>query len=737
MRFLKIILFFLFISFNSNGAEDQFEPFVENGRVGLKNTTTNTIAIPASFQSIGWSDKGFQIINGTIGAKQNEKWALIDLQGHKITDHLFNNLSPTQNENLIASKRLDQSILIAFGIIDIKGKTLVPFEFSGLKSIEGRLIATKKKGKSYSVGLLSEKGTELIPLEFDTISLLNKEHLAVRNREGLSAIFDLSGNKLTDFQFESISPINDQLYLISKYNHQGLLNKQLQMILPPLYKSLKLSKGKIDAVAYDQWDYFNVNSYKATYYYDKVNFTKDSTFVTLSNSKTSIINLQDDHLKYLPDETYHDGNEDIFVTKVEASGRYKVYSSDGKNLFGDSFDEVALFEQVFFARINQPNGHSWGVYNFSGKKLNLSNYQTFKRRSQEFFEANQNGKIGIISKNGKEISPFLYDNLSPFQNGRAIALYNKRYGLINDNGIWIMTPYFDSLKMEGDLVHFKQGTEYGVADLFGKVKYRSQGPFEIYSSVISRMQVDSTWVLFDLMNQQLLEPSYERIISLDKDLLLLRRDNQYFLYRISDRADFILDKAINDVGTLINGFIPILKDDHWGFLNAEGRLAIANRYEEIQNFSEGFFPVKLIGKWGFVNELEELVIQPNFDSVEPFQNGLSIVKNNEKYGLINPQGRFELELKFENIERLDQYFLIKLNGLLGLADPKGRIIKNPNYQSIEPIENGYLLVNRNGNFGVIDLEGDDIIPTNYIEIKQSRNKFIGRKTGENRTFQIK
>ncbi|HEY9117462.1 MAG TPA: WG repeat-containing protein, partial [Roseivirga sp.] len=549
-------------------------------------------------------------------------------------------------------------------------------------------------------------------------------------------IYNAHGQKLTDFQFEAIIPISDQLYLISKYNHQGLLNKQLQMIVPPLYKSLNLSSDQAQALAYDQWDYYSENTYSATYYYDEVGFTDEPTFVTLSDTKTGIINLQDEHLLFLPNESYHDGNEEIFVTQNKSSGRFRVYSSHGRNLFRDSFDEVVLFEEIFFAKTNQPDEHAWSVYNFSGKKLNLSNYQSFNRRSPLFFEVKQNDKLGLIGSNGQEVSPFLYDELSQFSNGRAIALYNEGYGVINENGIWIMTPYHDSLTILDEAIYFKQGSEYGVADLFGKVKYRSQEHFEMYSNVIIRTEEDSTLALYNLEDERLLEPSYQSIRKLNDDLLLLHRDKKSFIYRLSDRADFKLDPAVIEIGNLVNGFIPIRKDDQWGFLNVEGRLVIANRYEAVQDFSEGYFPVKLIGKWGFVNDNEELVIQPNFDSVEPFKNSLSIVKSNGKYGLINPKGSFELEMNFDGIERYGKYFLIELNGLIGLADANGKILKNPSYDAIQLLDQNYFLVKRNGNFGVIDLDGNDIMPTNYIEIKQSGTRFLGKKPGEHRTFKI-
>ncbi len=654
-----------------------------------------------------------------------------------MTDHLYNTLYPSSTGNLIASKRQENSILTLYGLIDEKGKTLTPFVYSSLTSFNGNLIVTKKEGSKYLSGLLSEKGDEIIPIQYRAIKPISDKLLAITNLSDLIAIYQLDGKPKTDFQFEDVALINDQFLLISEYNHRGMLNKNLEMVIPPLYKSLRFNGNDVVAQPYDQWDFFKENKYNGTFYFDQVNFTSNDTFVTLAGNKTGIINTDNQHLAFLKNESSVSGNEHVFITKSRSTGRFKVYTSNGKALFQDSFDDIKLFDQVFFGKINQPDGHSWSVYNFNGKKLNLSNYQSFKKRSEEFFEARQNGKIGLIGTNGKEVSPFLYDELSEFKSGRAVAFYNDSYGIINKNGIWIMTPYFDSLRVNDRHIYFQQGSEYGVADLFGKVLYRSQIKFNIHASAISIEEEDSTLALYDMAGTRLLEQTYDSIRPLNKELLLLHRDDQYFIYRPSDKADFKLDPTITEVGLFKNGFIPIKKDKQWGLLNEEGRLVIANRYERVKDFSEGYFPIKLIGKWGVINELEEIVIQPNFDEVEPFINGLSIVSDNRKYGLINTDGLFVLEMKYSKIERFGEYFLLELNDQRGLADSNGRIIKNPGYTSVKPLSEGYFLVERNGKFGVIDKDGQDVIPSNYLEIKQSGNRFLGRKPGEDRVFRLK
>lgn len=736
MRFLKPALLIFFILSSSIVSAEQFEPFTENGKVGLKNTSTNAVVIPASFEAIGWSDKSFSIINGVTGALQNEKWALIDIEGHKVTDHYFNSLIPSIQKNFIASRRENNTILTHYGLIDSKGKTIIDFEY-GLISPHARgLIASKKMGDKYLRGFVSEKGQVIIPAEYQQVVSLNEKHLAVSDAKNQFAIYDTEGKALTDFTYEYIRPYRDEYYLVGQYNHQGLLSTNMELIIPPMYKDLQFYDHQIIATSYTQWDLHEDDAYQATFYFDDINFLEDHKLSTSADGKTGILTWQNEYLSFLGDERIEQSNEYIVVTR-NSSDRLKVYNSKGGSLFRDSFEDVQLYDEVLFAKNSQADGHPWAAYNFQGKKLNLSNYQSFQKTSDAFFKARRNDKVGLIGANGKEVSPFLYDELSDFKNDRAIAYYNNGYGLINTNGLWIMTPYYDSLHISDEYIYFKQGSETGLADLYGKVIYRDQQPFEIKAGSIIKTQVDSSKAIYSFSGERLLEHDYDSVKAIGKELLILYRDEQAFFYRPSDGHDLKLESDIELVGEMSNGFIPVLKGGQWGFLDGNGRITIANRYEEVDTYSEGLFSVKLIGKWGFVNEMEELVIQPNYDHVSPFKNGLSIVQNQNLWGIINNKGETVISLFYERIDRLGDNFLIHSNNQVGLADNQGHIIKNPSFDSIWPLSDGYFLVGRSDLFGVINNEGHDVLPTVYKSIKQSGNLFLGSKPSEERIFKLK
>ena len=735
MHFARsFVLFLCFIIFQPLAA-DQFETFSEKGKVGLRNTTTNTIVIPAQYETIGWSDGSFSIIRETVGAIQNEKWALIDLKGKHITIHRFDQLVPTNEENFIASIRETNSILTKYGLIDSRGKIRIPFEFSSLTDHPAGLFAGQKNGSRYEQGFLDEKGNVIINLKFKSVRDLSESHLSVTNFNGLEAIYSLTGEVLTDFSYDQINPISDRYYQISQYNHLGILSSDLELVVPPLFKEIEITSDRAKLTPYKQWDYFKKDNYSSTHYYDELSFLEHN-FISNAGNKAAVLNQQLETKLFLSNEKLIENRSDIFITQESASKRYKVYDSQGDAIFRFSFDEVKLYDHLIFAKRSETKYHPWAVYSLDGDQLSLSNYQRFKKRADGLFEVQQNNKLGLISEDGSTIGPILFDSISHFTKDRAIAFYGGKQGIVNQKGNWALTPYYDSLAILENHVAYKQGTNKGLTDFYGNVVLRTKQDFDYYGSAISYAS-DSLELIISFKGDTLLDHQYDSVRAISEELLFLQREERRFLFRPRDAFDIELDLDLQKIEPAKNGYMPVKINDQWGYLNNDGRLAVANRYEEVTSHSEGLFGVKLLGKWGFVNEADQIIIQPNYDEVQPFENDLAVVRQGQNYGLINNQGRVILSLEYSKITRKTDHLLIQKGIELGLASVEGRIIKNPSYSSIEPLLEGYFLVERDGLKGVIDKNGNDILPPVYTEVIQSGSDFLASKEGRLEYFDLK
>jgi len=140
--------------------------------------------------------------------------------------------------------------------------------------------------------------------------------------------------------------------------------------------------------------------------------------------------------------------------------------------------------------------------------------------SKYLYRVKSNGKYGFLNRRGKEVIPCIYDELSVFKNGHAIAKkYNERFyidennnrypqlqntytsighfsengyaivsqnqkkGIINDRGTEIVPPIYDYIEESKNHFIAKQNSKFGVYNKEGKIVI----PFE-YSFIESLYQ---------------------------------------------------------------------------------------------------------------------------------------------------------------------------------------------------------------------------------------------------------
>jgi hypothetical protein len=126
------------------------------------------------------------------------------------------------------------------------------------------------------------------------------------------------------------------------------------------------------------------------------------------------------------------------------------------------------------------------------------------------------------------------------------------------------------------------------------------------------------------------------------------------------------------------------------------------------------FSVQSKGKWGFVGLDGRLLFDPpSFDNQYDFDGGYAVVKQGRKWGIIDTSGRFVLE------PTLDQFFMqraglfhIELGGRKVWITATGE--ERPEPPTPPPPEmldcgHGLKLIERNGQWGITDADGKDVI----------------------------
>ena len=73
----------------------------------------------------------------------------------------------------------------------------------------------------------------------------------------------------------------------------------------------------------------------------------------------------------------------------------------------------------------------------------------------------------------------------------------------------------------------------------------------------------------------------------------------------------------------------------FGYIDMKGKMIVAPKYEEGENFNDGMAGVMLKGKWGFVNKSGKEPEPLKYEKIKDFREGLGAVKLNNKWGFVD------------------------------------------------------------------------------------------------------
>lgn len=730
----RSLLFLLLFFYSLSSLGFQLELTEENNKLGVRDTADQIQILANEYEAIGWQGDKIQLA-GLIKAKKNERWALFNLKGDRITPHDFIQLEPFSSNQFIASRRSTSSILQVFGTINKKGKTLIPFSYVRIDKDKNRLITTEKGEKAFLKGLFDQMGEVIITPKYLDITPLEKGFYAVENTDNLLALFDSVGTAITDFRFQEIRRIGKGTFEVSYYNRKGAIDQMGNVVIPAIYETLELKNDQAIGKAYNQWSYFSDSS-QTELFYDKIHALSDSLLLVSTNNNVGVVTKDENHRLYLPDHSIQESNNSLAMIQNLENNYFGIIGPNGELTLPTIYDSILLSEKYALGKIERTNGENWFAFDLFGKRLNMIGYTNVKGSIGGFTIVERNGKEALLASSGKELTPFEYAFVEATSNKQFIVKSNNGLGVLDNRGTWLVTPYKDSITFEDTHYFFKQGSVQGYIDLNGQTLARSYDNIELLPFGYSKKTIEGIEV-YNANDSLLFEYKYDTVYSLNDKHWYLQRDELKFFYRPEDERVFELPELIDSLGMYQEGYISFFKNGQWGFLDETAQLRISNRYEAVGHFSEALCPVKLIGKWGVIDRAENLVVQPKYDGITPFYNALSIVKEKDLYGLMDRTGRMVLNLQYDKIERHSDWISIEKDGKVGISDIRGRLIRSPQFDDVQPLGEGHFLVKKGNRCGVIDSSGKDLVPLTFESIKKVSSGFLAVKPAETNTYQLK
>ncbi len=283
--------------------------------------------------------------------------------------------------------------------------------------------------------------------------------------------------------------------------------------------------------------------------------------------------------------------------------------------------------------------------------------------STDIFQLGQGGKYAIANANGKIITDFIYDHTDGNlweSYGLVIVTKDGMTGVISvadgsevvpaNNGQEYTGIYPNGLIYLGD----PEGDSWRIINQDGSLRYQME-------------RGDKLVVAGD--GEFLLQEGMLRIYDHDTGKLVTNMS-----------CEDIELAALTAEGDAFDG-VSIQNNGVWGVLDTQGETIITPDYDEPLTFDGDYAKVKQNGKYGVVNYKGELVVKLRWDDLI-LGNGMASVCSEDRWGVIGDLDTNELTV-------------------------------SPHYDFVGRYQNGYASFERNGRYGLLDKDGNEIIAAKY------------------------
>lgn len=513
-----------------------------------------------------------------------------------------------------------------YGFTDQDGKILVLPKYDEATAPADGMSLVKLNGK---YGYIDETGKEVIPAQYDHAYSFSEERAAVKKGDKWGFI-NKAGKVMTDFAYGFVYSFSEGLAAVQGKSGYGYIDINGKKVIPFEFDEAYSFSGGLAKVL------------KGKTIYDKQGF--------IDKKGKLVVPYQYDH--------------DFYTYSAWEGAR--------------NFDNGLCYVSKNFSK---------GYINTSGQEVipcRYSRLTPFHRGFAAYCQASDN-KWGIIDKNGKELTPAIFDkiDLGFVDIGYQLIITAKedksaknysgyKFGLfstLSNNNITL--PYYDAVgKISGGMISIQLNKKYGFIDSTGRLviapKYDYTGDFENGTAVVN------------------LGKTYGIINKAGKEIVPVKYD---------------------DLENLSEGMAVVMVDGKAGYADGYGREVITPQYANAGSFTEGIAIVKNT-KFGFIDKTGKAITEMKYDDVTPFLNGLALVIVNKKFGVVNKTGKEIVPPIYTEISSNGAYLYFEKDGKWGVMNNSGSIIIPAQFEGfIQAFVNDTAVAVKNGRAVYIDKTG--------------------------------
>lgn len=386
-------------------------------------------------------------------------------------------------------------------------------------------------------------------------------------------------------------------------------------------------------------------------------------------------------IEYLDDEEC--GCELVFIDGIQTTqdgDRFGFKREDGTVIVPNKYLFVDRFHGEYCKVLT--NYDSCGLINRDGVEIIPCLYKNVTYPTEGLIMVQQDSLFGYFDTTGNQVIPFRYSAASSFNEGRAVVAlyvdsYYVSYGFIDKKGNIVIKPQYDYAFpfYEGYAV-VQAYNRYGMIDTNNREVLPIK--FEILTSMSDGLFFagdDQGLALYNNKFKRLTKPIYTELVGKSDDRILVRRDGKY------------------------------------GYLNPKGKEIIPCQYDRANLFIDNRAAVCKNGKWGIINIAGQPVLPIEYDNsgyrgeAYIYHDSLALIEKNRHYGFVDMDGNIVIQPTFANAYQFTNGLAPVSVGLWGYIDTKGNFFIPPVFDIASPFSWGRAEVVYRGEIHKMDTQG--------------------------------
>jgi hypothetical protein len=367
-----------------------------------------------------------------------------------------------------------------------------------------------------------------------------------------------------------------------------------------------------------------------------------------------------------------------------------------------------------------------------------------------------NGLFGVIDRSGKIIIPISYPSVfyncppkySPLlftQNNNGFFIFNKdgklvqkvdridnrhksknivvtvrnRQGLIAPSGRWLARPsYFREVRVTEGGGFVKTGlfwTRYYNED--GQFKFRTlyRGSFDFYGKYANVFKKRTKYIVF--INALFRKYYDER----GKRVSFIRKTSRMYVNIIDIDGKLLLPRKYTHLSMPLSGYVIGYNNRDYTLFDSLGHLLYNHGHTIECDRNLTCYSQDALGK--YLSFASGSMIEIPSDYPPKFNGKVYLVHSDNKSNLVDLYGKKLFEQDFDYIISSydDSTFCAKRNDKLYWINEHGHLVLESDtnkYTKGFPFKNGQAIVSKNGFYGMIDQDGQLIIPLKYYGLQR-------------------